>query len=506
MISYLSNRRIEDDLQKEGGHVTVNLDMPRTLPGEPSAQPWAHDVPSRAPAHIYISSYEPLSLLKDSSINTILYPLLRFTLPASHYGRGRYGDPSDRIRATRDGMIRRIYVRTEHVTVTVHFVRTVSVPSPRFGYYTPSITFREIVKAGLADPLPSINVSWIDPPAYQCLVVLSATVYFVSGLSVSGLHTVVALSTEKYSSLTHGISHRVQLHAGLPTGRTTYERTEFVSRLWRAGGLRTLKSLSKGFNLSICLYDTYTYLSSSLSYERTQNLTRTGLKIAQSYSTTSRWKPWLHALRALRLSVCVKCLLEAIFARWSCPTQLYLPRDIFQYPVHVTIFTDITITVGANAKGFYNVHGVLVQPSHLVQSGLTIESALNISACSGFWQRGEVEKALIVSHYVGTEQKVSCSLSKVCALSVFMHGIGEHHCENFEPLKKAIQGIYHIIHGLSCIIARISGMFLDLATPQSSTVVSVPRAASPELYRIQLREGEVGSHNSLNPLLEFKGS
>ncbi|KAF2473857.1 uncharacterized protein BDR25DRAFT_352329 [Lindgomyces ingoldianus] len=33
-------------------------------------------------------------------------------------------------------------------------------------------------------------------------------------------------------------------------------------------------------------YDTYTYLSSSLSYERTQNLTRTGLKIAQSYSTT----------------------------------------------------------------------------------------------------------------------------------------------------------------------------------------------------------------------------
>ncbi|KAF2472494.1 uncharacterized protein BDR25DRAFT_353515 [Lindgomyces ingoldianus] len=40
-------------------------------------------------------------------------------------------------------------------------------------------------------------------------------------------------------------------------------------------------------------YDTYTYLSSSLSYERTQNLTRTGLKIAQSYSTTPRWKPWL---------------------------------------------------------------------------------------------------------------------------------------------------------------------------------------------------------------------
>ncbi|KAF2475138.1 uncharacterized protein BDR25DRAFT_350548 [Lindgomyces ingoldianus] len=33
-------------------------------------------------------------------------------------------------------------------------------------------------------------------------------------------------------------------------------------------------------------YNTYTYLSSSLSYERTQNLTRTGLKIAQSYSTT----------------------------------------------------------------------------------------------------------------------------------------------------------------------------------------------------------------------------
>ncbi|KAF2471785.1 uncharacterized protein BDR25DRAFT_354278 [Lindgomyces ingoldianus] len=41
--------------------------MPWTLPREPSAQPWAHDVP----------------LLKDSSINTILYPLLRFTLPAS---------------------------------------------------------------------------------------------------------------------------------------------------------------------------------------------------------------------------------------------------------------------------------------------------------------------------------------------------------------------------------------------------------------------------------------
>ncbi|KAF2470118.1 uncharacterized protein BDR25DRAFT_355829 [Lindgomyces ingoldianus] len=35
-------------------------------------------------------------------------------------------------------------------------------------------------------------------------------------------------------------------------------------------------------------YDTYTYLSSSLSYERTQNLTRTGLKIAQLYSTTPR--------------------------------------------------------------------------------------------------------------------------------------------------------------------------------------------------------------------------
>ncbi|KAF2475960.1 uncharacterized protein BDR25DRAFT_350248 [Lindgomyces ingoldianus] len=39
--------------------------MPQALPRDPSARPWAHDIP----------------LLKDSSINTVLCPLLRFMFP-----------------------------------------------------------------------------------------------------------------------------------------------------------------------------------------------------------------------------------------------------------------------------------------------------------------------------------------------------------------------------------------------------------------------------------------
>ncbi|KAF2463153.1 uncharacterized protein BDR25DRAFT_363061 [Lindgomyces ingoldianus] len=83
-----------------------------------------------------------------------------------------------------------------------------------------------------------------------------------------------------------GMVIRHSLSPGLPTGRTTYERTEFVSRTY---GL--YYPFGKFYPRIGTGYDTYTYLSSSLSYERTQNLTRTGLKIAQSYSTTPRWKP-----------------------------------------------------------------------------------------------------------------------------------------------------------------------------------------------------------------------
>ncbi|KAF2467955.1 uncharacterized protein BDR25DRAFT_358204 [Lindgomyces ingoldianus] len=92
--------------------------------------------------------------------------------------------------------------------------------------------------------------------------------------------------------------------------RVQYERTQFVSRTVRLmmPQVRALGSRVKGglpfpaMALDFCRlgkrlrktdnrgtrnnYDTYTYLSSSLPYERIQNLPRTGIKIAQSYSTT----------------------------------------------------------------------------------------------------------------------------------------------------------------------------------------------------------------------------
>ncbi|KAF2470290.1 uncharacterized protein BDR25DRAFT_393844 [Lindgomyces ingoldianus] len=91
--------------------------------------------------------------------------------------------------------------------------------------------------------------------------------------------------------------------------RTTYRTWGIIKRTVRASngpyyGPYKVNRNGHVFSTNVpSSYDTYTYLSSSLSYERTQNITRTGLKIAQSYSTTPRWKP------------CVRCGSQTWYVR-----------------------------------------------------------------------------------------------------------------------------------------------------------------------------------------------